>query len=122
VTDATWTLLGPGSVVRGELLLAGEIVLHGRIEGTLYVDGEVLVAAGASVEGGIHARRIVIEGTCRGRIEGTREVVIKRGAVVSAEIHAGILLVEEGARVQEHQGSSEPPRVLPWKRESPGNA
>jgi hypothetical protein len=34
-------------------------------------------------------------------------------------------LVEEGARVQEHHmGSTEPttPRVLPWKRESPGNA
>jgi cytoskeletal protein CcmA (bactofilin family) len=123
--DAAWTLIGPGSVVRGELLLPGDVVVHGRVEGTLFVDGLVHVAATGSVEGGIHARRVVVEGTCRGRLEGTQEVLLKTGCVVHAEIEAGILTVEDGARVFESGSASlgeNNPKILPFKRSQPGQA
>ena len=96
--DAPWTLIGPGSTVHGELLMAGNVLIHGRVEGVVFTDGEVLVARGAWVEGGIHARRIVIEGALEGRLEAAEECWLRRGSVLRGDIEAHILTVDDGAR------------------------
>ena len=96
--DAPWTLIGPGSTIHGELLMAGNVLIHGRVEGVVFTDGEVLVAAGAWVEGGIHARRIVIEGALEGRLEAADECWLRRGSVLRGDIEAHILTVDDGAR------------------------
>lgn len=96
--DAPWTLIGPGSTIHGELLMVGNVLIHGRVEGVVFTDGEVVVATGAWVEGGIHARRIVIEGALEGRIEAAEEARLRRGAVVRGDIEAHILTVDDGAR------------------------
>jgi cytoskeletal protein CcmA (bactofilin family) len=93
-----WTLIGPGSSVRGELLMTGNVLIHGRVEGVVFTDGEVHVAPGAWVEGGIHARRIRVEGAVEGRLEAAEEVVLRRGSVVRGDIEAQILTVDNGAR------------------------
>jgi cytoskeletal protein CcmA (bactofilin family) len=95
---APWSLIGPGSAVQGELLMAGNVLIHGRVEGIVFTDGEVRVAPGGAVEGGIHARRITVEGSCEGRVEATEEVVLLGGAVVRGDVDAEILLVDDGAR------------------------
>jgi cytoskeletal protein CcmA (bactofilin family) len=96
--EAPWTLIGPGSTIHGELLMVGNVLVHGRVEGVVFTDGEVLVAPGAWVEGGIHARRIVIEGALEGRLEAAEEAVLRRGAVVRGDIEAQILTMDDGAR------------------------
>ena len=122
---ADWTVLGPGSLVQGDMSLTGDVVIHGRLEGTLFADGEVLVAAEATVEGGIHARRVMVEGSCRGRIEGIEEVVLRPGSVVHADIDAGILTIDDHARFfgDCRVGDARPaPRVLSFENRKPGHA
>lgn len=96
--EAPWTLVGPGSVIHGELLLAGNLVVHGRVEGTIFTDGEVRIAAGGSVEGGVHARRVTVLGSCEGRVEATEEVVLRPGGIMRGDVDAELFLVDEGAR------------------------
>ena len=93
-----WTLIGPGSSVHGELLMTGNVLIHGRVEGVVFTDGEVHVAPGAWVEGGIHARRIRVEGAVEGRLEAVEEAELRRGSVVRGDIEAQILSVDDGAR------------------------
>jgi cytoskeletal protein CcmA (bactofilin family) len=96
--ETPWTLIGPGSVIHGELLMSGNVLIHGRVEGIVFTDGEVKVTEEGSVEGGIHARRIVLEGLCEGRLEATDEVRLRRGSVMRGDIEARILTVSDGAR------------------------
>ena len=123
-SDAPWTLVGPGSVIHGELLMSGNVLVHGRIEGVLFTDGEVRVAPGGSVDGGIHARRIVIEGSCVGRLEAAIEIQLGPGAVVRGDLEARYLTIEDGARFigDWKKGDAEPtPRSRPYEN-SPGHA
>jgi cytoskeletal protein CcmA (bactofilin family) len=124
VRQGPWTLIGPGSVVHGELLMSGDVLVHGRVEGIVFTDGEVQVAEGGSVDGGIHARRVVLEGTCEGRLEATEEVTLRSGSVVRGDIDARILTVHDGARFlgQWLRGKRRSrPTVLPYQT-PPGNA
>lgn len=93
-----WTLIGPGSTIHGELLMTGNVLVHGRVEGVIFTDGEVHVAPGAWVEGGIHARRIRVEGAVEGRLEASEVAWLTRGSVVRGDVEAEILSVEDGAR------------------------
>jgi cytoskeletal protein CcmA (bactofilin family) len=123
--SGAWTLIGPGSLVRGELLLTGDVLLHGRLEGTLFTDGEVRVMASGSVDGGVHAVKIVVEGTCRGRLEATQEVILRPGSLVQADIDAGLLTIDDGARFAGDLtlGEGRPqPRVVSGALDSPGRA
>jgi cytoskeletal protein CcmA (bactofilin family) len=122
---APWTLIGPGSAIHGEMLMAGNVLLHGRIEGILFTDGEVRVAPEGLLEGGIHARRIVVEGACEGRLEATEEVRLLPGSIVRGDIETRILLVEDGARFLGNWirgGGSGEPRVLAAEPPTPGRA
>lgn len=122
--EAPWTLVGPGSVIHGELLMSGNVMIHGRIEGTIFTDGEVQVAADGAVDGGVHARRVVVEGRCEGRLEANQEVVLRPGSLMRGDIQAGILTVDDGARFLGHwirgRGDSGP-KILSYK-DSPGHA
>jgi cytoskeletal protein CcmA (bactofilin family) len=124
VKEKPWTLVGPGSVIHGELLMAGNVLIHGRVEGIVFTDGEVWVTTEGAVDGGVHARRVVVEGSCEGRLEATEEVILKEGSIMRGDIEAGILTVDDGARFLGHwirgEGDSGP-KILTYKN-SPGHA
>lgn len=109
--DAPWTLVGPGSVIHGELVMSGNVLIHGRIEGIIFTDGEVRVAPEGMVEGGIHARRVALEGYCHGKLEATDEVTLYPGAVMRGDIDARILTVDPKARFVGDWKKSEGPTV-----------
>ena len=123
--ETGWTVLGPGSFVDGEIRVAGDIAVHGRVEGTLIAEGEVRVEEGASVDGGIQARRVVVTGTCRGRIESAGEVVLRSGCLVRADIEAEVLTIDDRARFfgdcRVGDARRNPP-VISYQKRAPGHA
>jgi cytoskeletal protein CcmA (bactofilin family) len=92
-----WTQLGPGCLIRGDVVLTGDVTIYGRLEGTLFTDGTVTVAVTGTVEGGVHGRRVIVEGRCRGRVEALEGVVLRRGSVVQGEIAGEAVDVDPGA-------------------------
>ncbi len=125
VQGAAWTVLGPGGVVRGELCLTGDVIVHARIEGTLFTDGEVRVAGDGSVEGGIRARRVRVAGRCRGRIQAFEEIILEDGAVVHADLEARVLTIDDGARFfgDSRLGDAPAsPHVVTYEGRDPGHA
>lgn len=96
--EPAWTLLGPGTIIHGDLLSAGDLIIHGRVEGMVFADGTVHIAADGSVDGGVRARRVLIDGICRGRIEATEQVTIASRALVQADVACNAVMVDPDAR------------------------
>jgi cytoskeletal protein CcmA (bactofilin family) len=112
-------------MIQGDLIFAGDVVIHGRLEGTLYTDGHVRIEEGGSVDGGIRARTIEVWGIARGRLEAPGRVVLHSGSLVQAEVDTPVLDVEDGARFY---GRHDPdrgrnlPKVQSYRVPDPGRA
>lgn len=90
------TILGAGATLRGDLRSQGNVRLDGTFEGTLEIDGNVLVGETAKITADIHAKNVSIAGAVRGDVSG-KKVQLLRTARVWGDITAAAISTEEGA-------------------------
>jgi cytoskeletal protein CcmA (bactofilin family) len=91
---------GQSIVIKGEISGAEDLVIAGRVEGTIRLANCTLtLAEGAEVNGGIEAGSIVVSGTMTGSLHATTRVDIRPAATVGGEIHTPVLVVDDGAVV-----------------------
>ena len=85
--------------VVGDLETEGVVRVEGRVRGTVRVGAQVLVAAGAVIEGDLHTQEAVVAGQVSGAIIARERVELQATAVVSGDIHDTANPIVEGARV-----------------------
>lgn len=90
------TVLGPSSTLYGDLKCQANIRLDGTFEGTLEIDGNVLVGETAKITADIHARNVSIAGAVRGNVSGNKVQLLRTGRVWG-DISAAAIATEEGA-------------------------
>lgn len=90
------TVLGAGTVLKGDLKCQGNIRLDGTFEGTLQIEGNVLVGETAKITADINAKNVSIAGAVRGNVGG-KKVQLLRTARVWGDISATAISTEEGA-------------------------
>jgi cytoskeletal protein CcmA (bactofilin family) len=90
------TVLGASSTLKGDLKSQANIRLDGIFEGTLEIDGNVLVGETAKITADIHAKNVSIAGAVRGNVSG-KKVQLLRTARVWGDISAAAIATEEGA-------------------------
>ncbi|MBI5930219.1 MAG: polymer-forming cytoskeletal protein [Chloroflexi bacterium] len=90
------TVLGANSTLRGELRSQANVRLDGTFEGTLEIEGNVLVGETGKVTADINARNVVIAGAVRGNVSGNKVQLLKTSRVWG-DIHATAITTEEGA-------------------------
>jgi cytoskeletal protein CcmA (bactofilin family) len=110
---------------RKESLIASDITIEGKIEGTgsvriagtfkcdVNVQGDLNSEAGAKLTGGVRADKVVIAGELEGNIEQATRVDLQPNGAVVGDIKAGSLTVAAGARMR---GSA----VFGWGEDSTG--
>jgi cytoskeletal protein CcmA (bactofilin family) len=97
---AEGSVIGQGTVVRGNVHGEGSLEILGRVEGDVSVSGDVTLGEQASVRGDISGARITIGGAVTGGLQGTEAVVLEATAQVTGDISAPRLGIEEGALVR----------------------
>lgn len=107
-----FSIIASDMTVVGDLETEGTVRVEGRVRGTVRVGSQVLVAAGAVIEGDLHTQEAVVAGTVSGAIIARERVELQATAVVSGDIHTPRIAIVEGARVtgevkMDHSGSSE---------------
>ena len=108
--------LGKTLVFRGELSADEDLVLFGRVEGSITHSGSVTIALGGVVTGNVAARSITIRGTVEGDVEASDSVTVAPSAVVNGDILAPRVSIVDGA---EFNGSVKmPPRAAAEARKS----
>ena len=97
-TSPHQTVLGQTVVLRGELLAKEDLLIDGRFEGPLSLEGHSLtVGEEAQVKAEIRARQVVIMGTITGKIVAREKVEIRRSGRLTGDLMAGAVAIEEGA-------------------------
>jgi cytoskeletal protein CcmA (bactofilin family) len=90
------TVLGVGTVLKGDLKCQGNIRMDGTFEGTLHIEGNVLVGETAKITADISAKNVSIAGAVRGNVSG-KKVQLLRTARVWGDISSSAISTEEGA-------------------------
>ena len=111
------SVIGQGTVVRGNVRGEGSIEIYGRVDGDVAVTGDVTLGEHASVRGDVSGARLTVGGTVAGELRGTEAVVLERTAQVTGDITAPRVGIEEGARARGALRTEEP-AVSPAGRSS----
>ncbi|MCU0291576.1 MAG: polymer-forming cytoskeletal protein [Thermoanaerobaculaceae bacterium] len=92
--------LDQGCSIKGDIVFADLLRVHGHATGTVRSDGELLVGEGGVVEGEIMVARLVVAGTVRGTIKARERLVVHSSGRITAEIATPVLVVDEGGVVE----------------------
>lgn len=98
--------MGPSSVIaagtelRGRLTVAADLLFEGSLAGELAVQGDLTVAAGASIAGPLSARNVAVAGEVRGPVHGVDRVEIRRGGSVLGDVTAACVVLAAGSELE----------------------
>lgn len=94
------TRIGPAIVVVGRVSGAGPLEVAGRVEGTIAVDGTLVIAAGGTVAGDAGGREVRVEGRVEGRVTAAERAVVAESGRVEGDVEAPRVVVAEGAYLE----------------------
>ncbi|HWB81294.1 MAG TPA: polymer-forming cytoskeletal protein [Nannocystaceae bacterium] len=95
---STTCVLGPQITVRGSLSGEEDLVVEGRLEGSVALAGHLVVAQGGVVEADLDVASVEVHGEVRGDIVASRSITIERGAQVAGNVRAPRVIIHDGAR------------------------
>lgn len=92
------SVIGPTLVFKGELSADEDLIIEGRIEGTIaHQQKNLTVGKQGRVKANIHASRVTIEGTVDGDVHGDDLVLLTQTARVTGNIFAPRIKIDDGA-------------------------
>jgi cytoskeletal protein CcmA (bactofilin family) len=92
------SVLGPTLVFKGELSADEDLMLKGRVEGSIAHTASLRIGEEGSVKGNIKAKHVTVDGTVDGDLHGGGSVVIRESAKVAGNIFAPRVTLVDGAR------------------------
>ncbi|MFZ5624331.1 MAG: bactofilin family protein [Gemmatimonadota bacterium] len=95
----TFSIVAPDMRITGDLETDGVVKVEGLVQGNVRAGAQVLVGAGARVEGDIETREAIVGGEVTGNITARERVEILATAAVTGDVLAQRLVIAEGGRV-----------------------
>lgn len=108
--------IGKTVVIRGEVKGSEDLVVDGRVEGTVSLsESRLTIGPSANVAADLSAKDVLILGQVKGNVVATGRVELRAGCVMEGDIRALRLAVEDNAvfrgKVDLTQGASKAPEV-----------
>ena len=91
------SVLGPTLHFKGELHADEELLIKGRIEGSITHSQRVTVCAEGTVTANVRAQVIIVEGTVNGDLQAEKSVLVRETAKLRGNITAPSVSIVEGA-------------------------
>jgi len=89
------TIVGPGSLISGNVTVAGLLRIDGDIDGNVHTQGRVIIGAEARIRGNIHASSVNVGGVVHGDIIAPDYVVILSSGMVIGSVLTKKLRVDD---------------------------
>ena len=90
-------LVGPKTLLKGELSGHEDVVIRGKVEGTISIDKHLIVDAGGCVRASVRAAAVVISGEVVGDCHARERVELRPSGRLTGDIHAPRIVIAEGA-------------------------
>jgi len=92
--------IGPGVRIEGKLMSSEDLVIDGRVDGSIEVsDHHLSIGPEGTVTADLVARRITISGSVAGNIKAAERVDLHATGSVTGDISAPRFIMAEGAAV-----------------------
>ncbi len=90
--------IGKTVVIRGEVKGSEDLIVDGRLEGTVSLaESRLTIGPNANVAADLTAKDVLIQGRVQGNIVATGRVELRAGSVVEGDVKALRLAVEDNA-------------------------
>ncbi len=91
------SVFGPTLVFKGEMSVQEDMVIKGRVEGSVRHTADLRIAPEGVVKGDIVAKFVTVEGRIEGDLHASGSVVIRETATVIGNVYAPRVSVIDGA-------------------------
>lgn len=92
--------ISASTVVRGNIGGDGSLEIFGRVEGSVTMTGQVIVAVDAAVKGNVSATEIQVAGSIAGNLTASDVLMLNTGARVVGDLAGARIGIAEGALVR----------------------
>lgn len=99
-TTATQTVLGPNSVLRGELAMQGNVTIMGRVDGDIRVAGTLELTETAEVTGTIIVGALRLAGRADADVIAEQSIELLPGSKLSGRLFSTRITVSEGGEYE----------------------
>lgn len=94
------SLIAAELTIEGKIEGTGNVRIAGRFKGDVHVQGNLTIEAGAKLSGGVRADAVIIGGELEGNIDGASRVELLDTGVLNGDLKAGSLTVAAGSRMR----------------------
>ena len=94
------SLIAPDIAIEGKIEGSGHVRIAGRFKGDVNVRGDLTIESGATVTGSVRADKVVIAGELIGNIEAASHVELMQSGALTGDLKAGSLTVAAGSRMR----------------------
>jgi len=91
------SVLGPTLYFKGDLSAEEDLLIQGRVEGSITHTQRLTVGAQGTVKANIRAQTIIVEGTVDGDLHAEKSIFVKETAKVTGNMFAPTISILEGA-------------------------
>lgn len=117
-SGASMSLVSENIRIEGELGGEENILINGRILGSIKLDGDIVVGQAGVVEADVEGNTIVIQGTVKGNVTARRHLEIQATGKMIGDITARSIDIKEGSTFEGRSrmikpGRTEPPPAMP---------
>ena len=92
------SILGPEVEINGDVKVAGDLLIYGKVNGNIISKGAVNTAKGSIVNGDIMAKNASISGQVEGNLVIGEKVILGKNSYLTGNLKAAIITIEEGAK------------------------
>ena len=120
-TDKDIQMLGPRSVMEGNLVFEGTLYLNGHVKGAIESrTGTIVVGEEAMIHADVLVRTATIKGEIRGTVRATERLELFPPARVYGEINAPVVQIDAGV-IFEGKCAIEPKKIKAAQKDQVGS-
>lgn len=95
----TETIIGPSVRVEGKFVGHGNVVVEGKIVGSMKTDGDVRVSEGASLKASLDAKSATVSGEIHGNVKIADHLQLTATARITGDVETKTITIESGAQL-----------------------
>jgi len=99
-SNAKESLIASDLTIEGKIEGTGHVRIAGKFKGDVNVQGDLTIENGAKLTGGVRANKVIIAGELEGNIESAAVVELQASGVLVGDLKTGSLTVAAGSRMR----------------------